>query len=158
MKKGKIGPSDYAVLAVDNVCTLLGVPLQRPEGFDLVFAAEAAMAIAGPGVSLDHPALKSYGPLEEVVPWLGRTFPVPTLEGDVFNVQQVRFTWGGEASERLKRARIRLRLVNRLYEGFDRWRGDQAEIAPHLHDDVWKLLIAIITGLVGFLIGRYTAH
>jgi hypothetical protein len=158
LKRGAVNRVDFAVLAVDAVARLTGRSLRRPEGWDVIgFPIEAGFAVGARPDSLDPSQWREYGPFEHAVAWIGEAFPTSEGGGDQYNIQTLTFTWGDNADQLLRRARLRRRLSTRLLERVDEWRGEQAELAPHLHDDLWKLVWAVLCAILGFALGRFTA-
>ena len=157
-RRGKLSNAEYAALAIDAVAKLRGEDPRRSEHWDIAgFSIEASFAL---GVELDGSSnvdLAAFGPYEHAVAWIGEAFPVYDGLGDLFNAQSMTFQWGTGADRLLRRARRHLSAINRTFERLDAWRGEQAEIAPHLHDDAWKLLVGLLGLGVGFVVGRLTA-
>ncbi|MGD0992893.1 MAG: hypothetical protein ABR998_10520 [Gemmatimonadales bacterium] len=158
LRRSAISNLDYGVLAIDTISRLTGTPLRREDGWGVVdFTLQAGFAIGAKPHSDDPAQWARYGPFEHAVTWLGAAFPAYQGGGDQYNVQTTVFMWGDNSDRLLRLAKLRMHVTTRLLERADTWRAEQAELAPHLHDDLWKLVWAIVGAIVGFVLGRVTA-
>lgn len=99
---------------------------------------------------------RNFGPLADVPITLSKRFPVYVGTGDQDDVANHEFVWGDISTDLLDRANKRLRWYWRRIERIDRWRARLKAFAPAVHDDVWKWIIGLGCGIVGFLLGRAT--
>ncbi len=158
LASGAIDRVDYAVLAVDTIHRLNRAPIRPGDRVSvLTFGVEALTTLGFRGSEFETPEAVAFGPVNEAVGILWDRFPLYSGSGDVIDKDASDFVWGVESGKLAWRAHLRLRLLNRLLERFDRWRREQAEFAPAVHDDLWKTVLAIVGAVLGFVIGRLTA-
>lgn len=150
----KINRLDYAAIAVATICELSGTKPENQEFNVSTFGITAAMVLGFDISQLQSSALEKYGPLREGPFTLGQAFSIDSGTGDQYNPQQMQFRWGRHSTKAFRLAKLRLRAHNRWAERVDSWRAEQAELTPNLHADLWKGLIAMVAGFLGFLLGR----
>ncbi len=156
-KREAIEPLDYAVLVVDAIARMEGADPSGQDFHRITFATQAARALGFPASPDSQTLPGSLGPIHRAVEILSKAFPVYDGAGDQYNPATFQFTWGSHCDEELWKSKRRLRLVNRIYEGVNRWRAREAEFAPRIHDDAWKVVIGVIGLIIGVVIGHFTS-
>ena len=166
---------EYASIAVATVAELSGEDLRRPDGWQVAASVGASMpelhrlammpTDRGPVSPPEVSALDlgdEFGPVASAFWILGQAQIMRVNPGgfDIFTMQRNprRLEWGDLADRTLRDARRRLASWNRVAERIDHWRGEQAEILPHLHKDVWHWVLAIVTFVLGLALGSNLTH
>jgi hypothetical protein len=164
LARGEFTRSEYALVAIDLVARLGAEPPDREKGwYNATFALETGQALRlTPSIvdlnpSATHVTPVEYGPMGGAFSALSDSRAINLSHG-VYDPRTDTFTgeyswhWEPKNTAALKRARQRLHWWNRAGETLDAWRGEQARIFPNLHGDVWKVILAVVSFAVGFLL------